>query len=113
MIDSLKTVGISGAVTFKVEDETYYEQMVIPAISGASTQNTIRFNAIEGASQTNSITIQSNALDSSKVRLYYPSVTISGNNYILWLEGADYIHLCHSTFERTGELAPFEKLIST
>ncbi len=45
-VSALSTSGVSGAVTFNVLAGTYTEQVVIPAISGASTTNTITFKGL-------------------------------------------------------------------
>ena len=44
-VSALSTSGVSGAVTFNVKQGTYTEQVTIPAVTGASTSNTITFQA--------------------------------------------------------------------
>jgi hypothetical protein len=50
-VNSLVSNGVSGAVTFQVSAHTYVEQVTIPAIGGASGQNTITFIGNESTIQ--------------------------------------------------------------
>jgi hypothetical protein len=69
--------GVSGAVTFNVSNGTYYEQRVITPITGASNTNRITFQSASG--------------DSSKVALMDTIVNSFANNYVVQLDGADFI----------------------
>ena len=57
-VDSLESQGVSGAVTFNVADGTYNERVTIS-------------QAIDGASAVNTITFQSQSLDSTAVVITY------------------------------------------
>lgn len=85
-LSDLKANGVGGACVFKVADGTYQEQLDITSISGASSSNTITF--------------VSASKDSTKVKLSYPSN--SGQNYVVYLDGADYIQFSKITISRTG-----------
>ena len=74
-VTALTTSGVSGAVTFNVFNGTYNEQITIPAITGANSTNTITF--------------QSNSGNPADVTLYFTPT--SGNNYVVQLNGADYV----------------------
>lgn len=99
-VDSLVSVGVSGAVTFQVSDGVYAEQFEIPAINGASSQNTIRFTG--------------NQSDSTAVIVTHPSTSNNAVlNYVIKLNGADYItfeyfHLDRSGTEKYGTVLTFE-----
>ncbi|NUM31536.1 MAG: PKD domain-containing protein [Bacteroidetes bacterium] len=81
--------GISGPVTFTVYDTIY--------------NNTyIELSAISGASYTNRITFKSAGGDSSKCILKFASSSSSTTDYVLLLNGADYITFQEIGFERTG-----------
>ncbi|MCK4344242.1 MAG: SBBP repeat-containing protein, partial [Bacteroidales bacterium] len=86
-VDSLISVGISGPVIFNVESGTYTEQISIPEINGAS--------------ETNTITFQSESGDSTDVILTWAS-TLADANYTLRLDGADYITFRNMTLRATG-----------
>lgn len=85
---ALATNGVNGAVTFIVEDSNYNEKLSISPISGASSTNTVTFKGKSG--------------DSSLCKLYYASSTLSTNNYVIYLNGADYFNFKSMTIERTG-----------
>jgi hypothetical protein len=75
-IIALDQCGINAPVVFNVAPGTYNEQLVIPWISGTSAVNTITF--------------QSATPDSTLVTLAYTAAG-TASNYILKLDGAEYI----------------------
>ncbi|MCC6722773.1 MAG: PKD domain-containing protein [Bacteroidia bacterium] len=81
--------GISGPVTFTVYDTVYNNTF-------------IELSAVSGASYTNRITFKSAGGDSSKCILKYASSTTSATDYVLLLNGADYVTFQEIGFERTG-----------
>ena len=85
-IDSLNTYGICGPVVFLVKNGTYTEQISIGQISGASATNTITFT--------------SQNADSSLVTLQYAPG--SSNNYVIQLNGAQYVNFSKMTIKNTG-----------
>ncbi|MCF8373147.1 MAG: right-handed parallel beta-helix repeat-containing protein [Bacteroidales bacterium] len=86
-VSALTTNGINGAVTFLVEPGTYNEQISISAISGASAINTIQFIG--------------NASDSLSVVLSY-NQTAFASNYVVHLDGADYVSFQKMTIQSNG-----------
>jgi hypothetical protein len=86
-IDYIKNCGISGAVTFRVRPGNYNEQLTIPAISGASSSHTITFESYNN--------------DSSSVTLSYNSTNYN-INYVVKLDGADFITFRKMTISATG-----------
>jgi len=86
-VDSLHAQGVNGAVVINVADGTYTEQINIYSIGGVSAANTITF--------------QSESLDSTKVILTYQS-TLSNENWTLLLNGTDYITFRKMKFQGTG-----------
>lgn len=87
-LNDLVSRGICGAVTFNVANGIYREKLTFPEISGASATNTITFKSASG--------------DSSKVILIDSSSTSSTDNYLVQLNGADYITFSKITFYRAG-----------
>jgi len=87
-VSALNTSGINGAVVFNVAPGTYTEQITI--------------NNITGSSATNTITFKSSNNDSTAVTLKHASSSTSANNYVVKLNGTDYITFKNITFERTG-----------
>jgi PKD repeat protein len=87
-VNDMITRGICGAVTFKVDDGTYAEQISLPQITGSSSSNTISFESASG--------------DSSKVLLSFASSASATNNYALQLNGTDYTTFKKMTIQRTG-----------
>ncbi len=88
-VNDLNNVGVCGAVTFNVRPGTYSEKLVI--------------NQITGASATNTMTFQSENGDSSTVILDIPSVdSTTLNNYLIRLNGTDYLTLKQMTLSRSG-----------
>lgn len=86
-IAQLNNGGAAGPVVFNVRNGTYNEQISI--------------NQIQGASATNTITLQSESGDSSQVILTY-GANSSLTNYTVFLNGADYIRLRKMTIRATG-----------
>lgn len=85
-VNSLNKGGVLGAVTFNVRNGDYEESISIEEVRGASATNTILF--------------QSESQDSSKVTLFYN--TTSASNYVLRLNGADYVTVSKMTLEEIG-----------
>lgn len=81
--ENLRQGGVVGSVLFNVRDGVYNEQVSLGEISGASEFNTVTFQSESG--------------DSSSVRLSFNAN--SANNYILLLDGADWIRLKRMTLE--------------
>ncbi len=86
-VSDLVNNGVSGQVSFLIEPGTYTEQISIPAIAGASAQNTISFVG--------------NANDSLSVVLSFAQ-TAFASNYVIRLDGADYINFSKMTIQSTG-----------
>ncbi|HOJ05892.1 MAG TPA: BNR-repeat neuraminidase N-terminal domain-containing protein, partial [Bacteroidota bacterium] len=74
-VTALTTGGVSGAVTFNVLSGTYSEQISIPAITGASSTNTITFDGGSGNASTRILTY-------SATSTYSPTVALNGADYI-------------------------------
>lgn len=88
-VDALEYNGVCGAVTFKVREGSYNEQ--------------IKITSINGASRTNTITFQGEKTDSSKAVLYYSSKTFGNGNYLIELDSADFITFKGLTLQRTDK----------
>ncbi|MCX6232871.1 MAG: right-handed parallel beta-helix repeat-containing protein [Bacteroidetes bacterium] len=82
-IQVLTYCGVSAPVTFNIQSGTYNEQLLIPAIPGASAVNTITFKSL-----TN---------DSTAVIVNY-NPTSSTANYVVKLNAADYIKFKYMSF---------------
>lgn len=81
--------GVGGAVTITVFDTVYNTQVEIGAISGTSSSNTVTF--------------KSNGGDSSQCVLRYASGSSASNtDFVLMLNGCDYVTFQEIGFERTG-----------
>ena len=85
-VNAIATQGICNPVIFELKPGIYNEQIVIPSIQGASSFNTITFR-----SQTN---------DSTSVDWNYTPT--AANNYVLKLNGADFIHIEKITIRTTS-----------
>ena len=81
--------GVSGPVVFTVYDTIY-------------ANTSIQITAVSGASATNRITFKSAGGDSSKCRLVYASGSGNTDDWVLHLNGADFITFSKIGFERTG-----------
>lgn len=86
-VADLITYGINGPVVFLVEPGLYNEQISIPAITGSSSVNTISFIG--------------NVTDSLSVQLQYSQSSFAAN-YVVQLDGADYISFFRLTIQSTG-----------
>ncbi|MGZ5244966.1 MAG: NosD domain-containing protein, partial [Bacteroidia bacterium] len=86
--DELHLRGVCGVTVLKLSDGEYKEQLKIKNIPGVS--------------KTNTVTLTSESADSSKIIITYPTNKDEQNNYVLSLEGANYITLKSLTFTRTG-----------
>jgi len=87
-VAALVSTGVSGPVTFDVRNGVYPEKIVINDIPNASSVNTIIF--------------QSEDQDSSVVTLIDSSTTGSANNYLVQLNGADWVTFKQLGFRRVG-----------
>lgn len=87
-VTALTTSGVSGPVVFNVFSGTYSEQLSIGNITGASTTNTITF--------------QSQTLDSMAVVLEHPSQATNLNDWTVRLNGGDYVTFRKMTIRRSG-----------
>ena len=88
--------GVCGPVVININPGIFNEQLVIPEISGASSVNTITF--------------QSSTADSASVYITRPSSNLSGGNFTLKLDGADYLVFNQLTFQRSGNL-PYARVV--
>ena len=82
-VTALTSSGVSAPVTFNILSGVYYERVIIPEISGASA--------------TNTITIQSQAMSADSV-IWAGYSQGWNSNYILRFNGADHIIAKHLTF---------------
>jgi len=89
-ITALNTSGVSGDVVFDIKPGTYSEQFSINQIPGAGLSATITFQPQNG--------------DSTSVILQYPSSSGSANNYVVQLNGADYVTFDKLTIKRSDTL---------
>ena len=86
-IESLQTCWINGPIIFNVQSGTYNEHVIIPEIPRTSETNTITFQSVSG--------------DSTDVILSWES-TSADTNYIVKLDGTDYIRFKNMTIQATG-----------
>jgi parallel beta-helix repeat protein len=90
-VSALNSQGVNGNVIFNVKPNTYTERISINQISGAGPNKTITFQSLSG--------------DSTSVTLQYASSGSALNNYVIQLNGADYITFKNMTIKRTDTLA--------
>jgi len=86
-IDALNINGVSADVTFMVADGTYEEQVEIPAINGVSETNTITFESASGNPENVILTHDSNDPD---------------NNYVIRLNNTRHFKLRNLTLHATN-----------
>lgn len=87
-VNALKAYGISGQVVFNIDSGSYNEHIAIPQITGATANRSIVF--------------QSQKNDSSSVLIYYNANNID-SNYVVLLDGADYVKFYKLSFKATGK----------
>lgn len=85
-VDRMVLLGVSGPVTFNVAAGTYFEQVIIPPIAGASATNTITFDGGTGNAATRILEYD----------------TPSQYSMTLLLDGADYFTFKNLTVRSTG-----------
>ncbi|MBK7957501.1 MAG: hypothetical protein IPK03_04960 [Bacteroidetes bacterium] len=90
LVSRLTSCGVSGPVVVNVATGVYTEQM--------------QFAEISGASPTNTITIQSAALNADSVLIQFNSASNSTNNYVVDLNGSDYFRFHHLTLSNAVSL---------
>lgn len=83
-VSALVSQGVNGPVVINVAPGTYDVHVIIPQIVGASAINTITF--------------QSSTTDSTQVNLTYTYTNSTAENYIVKLDGADYVTFKSMTF---------------
>lgn len=84
-LSALQCSGVTGPVTFNVAAGTYTDQVLIPAIAGASVTNTVTFN---GAGTANTI-------------LTFAAVS-NANAHTVRLQGTGFVQLRNMTIRGTG-----------
>ncbi|MGD9992698.1 MAG: right-handed parallel beta-helix repeat-containing protein [Salinivirgaceae bacterium] len=87
MYRALFELGIAGPVTFAIKNGSY-------------TGVNLFFKGIPGTSASDTVVIQSEAMDSSKVSLGFVQTT--GNNYIFYLNGTKYLTIKNLTLYSGG-----------
>ena len=83
-VNALSANGVSGPVLFRIYSGTYDEKIIIPQISGVSATNTITF--------------ESYTKDSTQV-IITNSNSNNSQNYVIYLNGADFIKLRNLTID--------------
>ncbi len=86
-VNDLIANGVSGNTSFHIRTGTYDEQVIIPEIAGTSDTSIISFSSESG--------------DVDDVIISH-SATSSTDNYIIRLDGADYIDFHYLTFRAEG-----------
>ena len=86
-VDDLESFGVCGPVVFELSDSTFAEQ--------------ITFEEVTGASMTNTITYRSASGDRNACRWEWGAF-LSGENYTILMNGADYFHFEDMTIAATG-----------
>jgi hypothetical protein len=86
-LNDLHSQGIISSVVFEIKPGTYTEQISINPITGANATNTITFQP-----QDNNV---------SSVTLQFSSSASAANNYVIKLDGADFINFDKLTIIRT------------
>ncbi|MFW6018939.1 MAG: right-handed parallel beta-helix repeat-containing protein [Bacteroidales bacterium] len=86
--NALNNCGINGPVTFDVASGTYFDQMSLNQIQGASSNDTIVFQSASG--------------NPADVTLYQNDSLASSNNYVINLDGTDYITFRNLTIKAEG-----------
>ncbi len=77
-VAALKCGGVSGPVTFLIEDGTYPEKLDLSAISGVSAQNTVSFESARG--NGSDVVITSSSPDAEYTLRLYSASNISFSN---------------------------------
>ena len=83
-VDALVDYGVCGPVVFEVESGTYTEQLELAEYTGVDATNTVTFKSATGVN--------------TDVLLQY-TITGSGDNYIVKLNGADYFSFENMTIK--------------
>lgn len=84
---ALNQFGVCSAVVFEVEDGTYNEQIAL--------------SEVDGMSATNTVTFRSQNADPALVNLTFAG-TVTGDNFVIWMDGGDYFHFEDLTISNTG-----------
>ncbi|MDZ4838689.1 MAG: PKD domain-containing protein [Bacteroidota bacterium] len=90
---------VSAKVTFSLSNGNYNERISIGRISGASATNTITF--------------ESKALDSTKVRWFDSTSNSTSNDYVVEFNNARFVTLKHLTIARPGNLTYSKVVVFT
>ncbi len=77
-VAALRCGGVSGPVTFLIEDGTYAEKLDLSAITGVSTQNTVSFESARGNSSD--VIITSSSPDAEYTLRLYSASNINFSN---------------------------------
>lgn len=86
-VAALNAYGVTSSVVFNVKSGTYNEHIIITPIIGVNSANTVTFQAQSG--------------NAANVTLSYGATSVD-NNYVVLLNGADYITLKDLTIAATG-----------
>ena len=84
-IKALESYYVSGPVIFNVENDSYIENITIPAIPGVNSTNTITFQAASGFNFNDKVILN--------------KYSGSNDNWVIKLDGASYINFRNITIE--------------
>ncbi len=84
---AIENCGIDSSIVFNVAPGIYVEQLDIDSINGASSNNTVTFQSLNG--------------DSTSVSLKY-AATNANNNYVVRFNGASFINFRNMTVQSNG-----------
>ena len=106
-VSALTSSGVSGPVVFNIAPGTYNEQILIPAITGSSTTNTITFQSANGDSSSVILNYSSSLINynytikfnmATNICINKISIKASGSNYanVICIEGGNNISLTNN-----------------
>lgn len=87
-VSDLITRGVDGPVVIDIDPGVYTEKLLLTAIAGASSTNTITFKG--------------DASDSTAVKIEWPSTGFGLGETLIDLDGAQHLRFEHLSLERTG-----------
>lgn len=103
-IDALQG-GVDGSVTIRIEDGTYMESVVIPAIPGISEHNPLHITSVSGDAEKVTLTART-----YNEYLDYTTLTRNPDKGVLNIAGASYVTLSDIGFTATNA-SKFDALV--
>ena len=101
-VTALNTLGVSGWVTFQVQNGTYTEKVTLNAVANASATNVITFESLSGDSNDVTLQFASSSFNDAATLLFGSGDHFVFRNMTIKGTGSNYAHAVELSASNTG-----------